>query len=168
MGASVMTDYGAAYMLDVTFETNPKTFEVVLFTSGELGDITTIAEVPTGHAGYARRKLIGSTGGAFEYQTLAGAVSVVGTGIAAYAFISDKDGADISFTFTGPFTQTEKTVIGYAILTPLTAPVTWANPAVDSAIMYAQLLDNPFTPNNNGDTLTLGKISIRLSKGTVS
>lgn len=156
-----LSDYGARYVLETIFE-NATEFEVALFLSGTPDDTPVLEEVET--QDYDRAVVSGATGGAFEYQTYAGATSVVDTGIAAYKFVNDIASDPLEWVFAGPLSSVNKSIIGYALL----KPGTWSNPFPADAVLDSKLLDTPFTPVNDGDTLIINSINIRLSKGTVS
>jgi hypothetical protein len=178
MGVNVLTDYGAQYMLNTVFETATD-FRLVLLQSHGLGatqaavdDTPLVEEITPGSYGYARKTLRGSVGGAFEWQTTAGAAGVEGD-IAAYSWAADSAAAALSWVFTGPITagtllpapnNTERGVVGYAVILPTYAAGTTA--FTQSQIMFAQVFDYPFIPRTNGDTLTIDKISFRLTKFT--
>lgn len=160
-----LTDYGGEYILTKVFE-NTDTFYIALFTAGTPDDSPVLEEVED--ADYDREPIQGSSCGAFEYQNTAGTTTsqsdTPGQGIPAYRFVTATDTLPISWEFAGPLSGTNKDIIGYAILKPTAG----ANPFAATDVIDAKLFAVPFTPANDGDTLVIESISVRLSAGTVS
>jgi hypothetical protein len=91
-----------------------------------------------------------AVGGGYALKTLTANTHSVDTGATPH----DISWTPQTFTFTGPLT-TNGTVYGYFITN-----------SAGTKLLWAQLLDAPFTPINNGDNLPINPCKLQYSGGT--
>ncbi len=142
-------DYGGEDILKVYFEgaSRQTTFSLLLFTSPTtLADTTVLVEAAGG--GYTR-KAIAADGSASAVSWTAaypGGIPIIQWG-------------EVDFVFTGPLTSSA-TIYGYALIKG-----TAGTPHTLNDVIFAELLNNPFKPMNNGDKLTI-QANFKLGNGT--